>query len=74
MLAWRNDGLLRVEAGIAGWMASGGPFKGQPCAVHNPPSHGVCHAILETKEQARPESRQTGEYCMTGVLVRGVTG
>jgi hypothetical protein len=73
MLAWRNDG-LRVDAGVAGRMASGGPFKGQACAVHNPSSHGVCHAILEAKEQARSESSQTGEYCMTGVLVRGVTG
>lgn len=59
---------------MAGRMAPGGRFKGQPCAIHNIPSHGVCHAILEAKEQARSESSKTGEYCMTGVLVRGVTG
>jgi hypothetical protein len=70
MLAWGNDG-LRVEPG---WVASDGPFKGQPCAVHNTRPHGVCHAMFKAKEQARSESSQTGEYCMTGVLVRGVTG
>jgi len=55
-------------------MTSGGPSKGQPCAICCPSSHGVCHAMLEAKEQARTESSQTGECCMTGVLVRGVTG
>jgi hypothetical protein len=30
--------------------------------------------MFKAKEQARSESGQTGEYCMTGVLVRGVTG
>jgi hypothetical protein len=55
-------------------MASGGPFKGQPSTIHNLSSHGVCHATLEAKEQARSESSQTGEYCMTGALFRGVMG
>jgi hypothetical protein len=56
--AWRQDGWLQAAHSKASHARS----------------HGVCHAMSEAKEQARPESSQTGEYCMTGVLVRGVTG
>jgi len=64
-----------VAFGVDGRMgreepASGGPFTGPAIRHSQPTDHGACQA----KEQARSESSQTGEYCMTGVLVRGVTG